>query len=239
MAEGSEKQIILDALGRENIPADEAAAEKLAEFARLLTEKNKVMNLTAITEFGEIVTKHFADSLILERFVKISDCREVLDVGSGAGIPGIPLAVLFPAVSFTLIDAVGKKVSFHKEVKEALNLDNLESVHARTEDAAHLTEMRERFDLVTARAVANLSTLSEYCLPFVKPGGLFAAYKSDSCDEEIRAAENALKILKGKIKAVHRYEIDGMGRTMILIEKTDRTPKKYPRRAGTPSKNPL
>ena len=235
----NDRQLLENALSTCKIDVNAEALERLMQYHELLTEKNKVMNLTAITDFEEAVWKHYADSLVLMRYMDLTAPLKVLDLGSGAGLPGIPLKICNPNLNMTLLDAVRKKVDFHHEVFNELGLKEINSIHMRSEDAAHKNEMREAFDLVTARAVANMSTLSEYCLPFVKTGGLFAAYKAETADEELSAAEKAITILGGKIEQVERYTIGDNSRCLILIRKVKKTPSKYPRKAGTPSKAPL
>ena len=215
------------------------AAEALLSYHRMLTAKNKVMNLTRITDFEDAVEKHYMDALSILPYIGPADGRKLLDAGSGAGIPGIPLKIAAPALDVTLMDSVGKKVAFHNEVKEALGLEQFQSVHARFENAAHDPAYREQYDIVTARAVAALPVLAEYCLPFVKVGGIFAAYKSADVEEELHASERALKILGGRVSQVVPLTIGSNSRTLIFIEKVKQSPKRYPRKAGTPSKNPL
>ena len=220
-------------------PVSEQEAEALLSYYEMLSEKNKVMNLTRIEGLEDTVQKHFADSLIIEKFVDITSVRKMLDLGSGAGLPGIPLAIRFPHLSVLSLDSVGKKLNFQKETAEALGLGNFEILHARAEDAAHDRKLRESFDLVTARAVANLSTLAEYTLPFLNRNGLLAAYKGPGAEEELKEAKKAIRLLGGTVENVRNYRIDDLERTLILIRKTKATPAAYPRRAGTPLKEPL
>ena len=214
-------------------------ASQLLRYHELLIEKNKVMNLTAITDFEEAVWKHYADSLAVLKFIDLKNIKTLLDVGSGAGMPGIPLKIMCPEIQVTLLDAVQKKVNFHKEVIEKLKLQNIQSVHMRSEDAAHTEKMRQKYDLVTARAVANLTTLSEYCLPFVKTGGIFASYKAETAEQEIDEAKKAIGILGGSIEKTEHYKIGDNTRCMILIRKDKSSPNRYPRKAGIPSKEPI
>ena len=207
-----------------------------------LVEKNKVMNLTAITEYEEVILKHFLDSLSI---VKVSNFdqnklagKSVIDIGTGAGFPGIPLKIAFPELKITLLDSLNKRVNFLNEVIEMLGLKNVTAVHGRAEDYAKQKEHREKYD---SRAVANLSTLSEYCIPFVKEGGSFISYKSGKIDEELTQAENAVKILGGKVQDVVKFPLmdTDMDRSFVVIKKVKPTAKKYPRKAGLPSKEPL
>ena len=185
-------------------------AEALLSYYEMLSEKNKVMNLTRIEGLEDTVVKHFADSLIIEKYVDIKSAKKLLDLGSGAGLPGIPLAIRFPHLKVLSLDSVGKKLNFQKETADALGLKNFAILHARAEDAAHDRKYRESYDLVTARAVANLATLAEYTLPFLKQNGLLVAYKGPAAEEEIQTAKKAVKILGGAIEKVYVYTIDCM-----------------------------
>lgn len=235
----------IEALG---LSADDAILQKFSRLYDLLLAKNQVMNLTAITDEKEVAVKHFYDSLTLVKDRKIFDLLQagakVCDLGTGAGFPGIPIRILFPAAQITFVDSVNKKLTYIDETLSALGLhDGCRICHSRAEDLGHNPASRETFDLVTSRAVANLTTLSEYCLPLVKPDGIFAALKGgrSETDAEIAAAEKALSILGGKIINTTSFDLpDAMGeRTILTIAKTKNTPKKYPRKAGLPSKEPL
>lgn len=220
----------------------ELSDKQIAQFNlyyELLTAKNKVMNLTAITEYNDVVKKHFIDSMMISRVLDMKKINSLCDVGTGAGFPGIPLKIVYPHLHLTLVDSVGKRVNFLSEVVEKLGLEDVEAIHSRTEDLAHNSKYREKYDLVTARAVASMNVLSEYCIPYAKIGGYFAAYKSGNIEEEIENAKNAVKILGGKIEKTDMFELYEMGRSIVLIRKVNSTPKIYPRKAGTPSKNPL
>ena len=220
----------------------ELSDKQIAQFNlyyELLTAKNKVMNLTAITEYNDVVKKHFIDSMMISRVLDMKKINSLCDVGTGAGFPGIPLKIVYPHLHLTLVDSVGKRVNFLSEVVEKLGLEDVEAIHSRTEDLAHNSKYREKYDLVTARAVASMNVLSEYCIPYAKIGGYFAAYKSGNIEEEIENAKNAVKTLGGKIEKTDVFEIYEMGRSIVLIKKASSTPKMYPRKAGTPSKNPL
>lgn len=220
----------------------ELSDKQIAQFNlyyELLTAKNKVMNLTAITEYNDVVKKHFIDSMMISRVLDMKKINSLCDVGTGAGFPGIPLKIVYPHLHLTLVDSVGKRVNFLSEVVEKLGLEDVEAIHSRTEDLAHNSKYREKYDLVTARAVASMNVLSEYCIPYAKIGGYFAAYKSGNIGEEIENAKNAVKTLGGKIEKTDMFELYEMGRSIVLIRKVNSTPKIYPRKAGTPSKNPL
>lgn len=217
-------------------------AEKMFEFYELLIEKNKVMNLTSITDLKEITYKHFIDSLSLIKKVDNLKTKnyKIADLGTGAGFPGIPLAIVFSHLKLTLIDSLNKRINFIKDVCEDLEIKNINAIHTRAEDIARDTDYREKFDICVSRAVANLSTLSEYCLPLVKLGGSFISYKSKGADVEISEAGKAVKILGGSIVGYEAFELGEYGeRILVEIKKINITPKKYPRKAGLPSKEPI
>ena len=220
-----------------------AQLEQFRIFFRLLTEKNKVMNLTAITEPEDVIVKHFIDSLSVVKATDMQKIRTIMDMGTGAGFPGIPLKIVFPDISFVLADSLNKRIQFLSEVIEECMLENIEVVHARAEDLARNGDYRERFDLCLSRAVANLSSLSEYCLPFVKVNGAFISYKAGNVSEEISQAENAIRLLGGKKENVVSFQLPcspvPVDRTLIVIRKTKQTPPRYPRKAGIPGKEPL
>ena len=258
--------------------SDEQAGQLLAYF-EMLTDWNERMNLTAITDFEEVVVKHFADSLevlfpegenvsretlkekadeasvmkaspedsgaelsaALGKFVSRETNIKLIDVGTGAGFPGIPLKILRPKWRVTLLDSLNKRIGFLDAVKEHLGLEKVETLHSRAEDAAANPAFREQYDLCVSRAVASLPVLLEYCLPFVKKGGWFVSYKSGAVDEELRSAAKALKGLGGSVKKVVRLSLPDtdISRSLIVIKKVETTPKKYPRKAGLPSKSPL
>lgn len=210
-------------------------------YYNMLVEKNKVMNLTNITEPKDVALKHFADSISLIHYFDFSKIDSIIDVGTGAGFPGIPLKIMFPEKKILLLDSLNKRIKFLNEVIDTLCLKNIETVHSRAEDAAHNKLYREKFDLCVSRAVANLSTLSEYCLPFVRKNGYFVSYKSVELTNEAVSAENALKILGGSKPECIYFDLDDYDyhRSFAIIHKLDNTKKKYPRKAGTPSKEPL
>lgn len=210
-------------------------------YYELLIEWNRVMNLTGITEYDEVNLKHFTDSLTIVRIKDMENVSTLIDVGTGAGFPGIPIKIAFPYIKVTLLDSLNKRIKFLNQVVEELDLEDVVALHGRAEDYAKKEEYREQFDLCASRAVANLSTLSEYCLPFIKKGGCFVSYKSADSDEEIQQSEKALDILGGKIEKVDKFVLPGsdMGRALVMIEKVKNTPRKYPRKAGVPSKEPL
>ena len=213
--------------------------EQFRMYYEMLVEKNKVMNLTGITEWDEVLEKHFLDSISLIRAIDLNQELSVMDMGTGAGFPGIPLKIAFPNLKVTLADSLNKRVLFLQEVIDALKLEGIEAIHGRAEDLARDKKYREQYDLSVSRAVANLSTLSEYCLPFVKIGGQFISYKSGEIEEEVAASKSALFLLGGKMKDTVKFELGESGRSFIVIDKVNGTPKTYPRKAGTPSKKPL
>ena len=212
---------------------------KFDTYAKELVSYNEKVNLTAITEPDDIVIKHFADSLAFFKYSGIGKGNSVADVGTGAGFPGVPLKIAFPEVEITLADSLNKRIKFLDEVVAELGLEKVTTIHARAEELARNKEHRESYDLVVSRAVANLSTLGEYCIPFVKMGGNFISYKSGEVEEEVNAAEKAIKILGGQIKDVYKFDLSDQKRSFVTIEKIKTTPKTYPRKAGTPSKDPL
>ena len=224
-----------------NLVLTEEQKNQFLTYYEMLVEKNKVMNLTSVTEFNEVVEKHFLDSISLWTIEDLSKRKKVLDLGTDAGFPGIPLKIMFPELEITLADSLNKRILFLQEVIDALKLQNISAIHGRAEEMAKQENFRESYDLCVSRAVANLSTLSEYCLPFVRIGGKFISYKSGEIEEEQKNAKNAVFLLGGKIEKIHKFELDGteLKRSFVVIDKVKKTPKLYPRKAGTPAKNPL
>lgn len=214
-------------------------AVQFFQYYEFLVEKNKVMNLTAIVDFDEVILKHFIDSLMIHQIV-IPKGR-LIDVGTGAGFPGIPLKIIYPDLDVVLLDSLNKRVQFLNEVIQKLGLEKIIAIHGRAEDLAKKDNYREQFDFCVSRAVANLSTLSEYCIPFVRKEGFFIAYKSGKIQEELESGRRAINILGGIIEEQREVLLPDTDvfRCIVKIRKTGYTPKKYPRKAGMPAKEPL
>ncbi|TMV47975.1 16S rRNA (guanine(527)-N(7))-methyltransferase RsmG [Paenibacillus mesophilus] len=227
----AEKQIVLS----------ERQWNQFEIYFRELVSWNEKMNLTGITEREQVYIKHFYDSLSLSFFVPMSEVVTLADIGSGAGFPSIPLKIVYPHLRVTIIDSLNKRIQFLDHLVKSLELEHVQCIHGRAEDLARKAELRDSFDLVTARAVARMNVLNEFCLPFVKASGLFAAMKGSDPDEELQEAVFSLKQLRGETKSVFRFElpVEQSTRHIILIHKTGSTPAKYPRKAGTPLKQPL
>ena len=215
--------------------------DQFFEYYRLLVQWNEFMNLTAITEMEEVMEKHFVDSLALSKAAEVGKIETLIDVGTGAGFPGIPLKIAYPHLRVVLLDSLNKRVKFLSTVIETLGLTDIQAVHGRAEDAARQKAYREQFDAAVSRAVANMASLSEYCLPFIKVGGVFVPYKSGNIEEELKDAGKAVKTLGGTIRRVEKFQLPDtdIERSLVLIEKTERTDKRYPRKAGLPSKEPI
>lgn len=232
---------IKEVFDKMHIELPDGALELLNRYYEMLIDTNKVMNLTAITEYSEVVIKHFADSAAIGCITDMNGNIDVIDVGTGAGFPGIVLKIVYPQLSVVLLDSLNKRVNFLKNVITELGLTDISAIHGRAEDIARNKDYREKFDLCVSRAVANMSSLSEYCLPFVKVGGRFISYKADGCDEEVKTASKAVNILGGKIRKIESYVIPDTDicRKFVVIDKLRNTSAKYPRKAGLPTKEPL
>lgn len=222
-----------------NINLTEKQQNQFYNYMQLLLEWNERVNLTAIVEPKEILVKHFIDSLSIAPYINLND--NILDIGSGAGFPGIPLKVAFPENKITLLDALNKRINFLNIVIQELELRNIQTTHCRAEEFAKMKNTRENYDIVASRAVAKLNVLLEYMLPFVKIGGKCICMKSIEIDEELNEAEKAIKVLGGKIEKIDMISLENTNiqRKIVIIKKVDETPKKYPRKAGTPTREPI
>ena len=234
-------QIFETKLSELGITLNEEQKRQFLQFYELLVEWNKVMNLTGITEYEEVNEKHFVDSLSIVKAIDMDSVETVIDIGTGAGFPGIPLKIAFPNLKVVLLDSLNKRIQFLNTVIDTLQLTDIQTIHGRAEDFAKQQAYRERFDLCVSRAVANLATLSEYCLPYVKVDGMFIPYKSGEITEELQQSQNAIHVLGGKVTDVVKFRLPGteIGRSFVKIKKVQNTAKKYPRKAGLPSKEPI
>lgn len=214
---------------------------KLEKYMEGILSWNEKVNLTNITDPAEFRIKHNADSLMCVDFPEFQSAKNIIDVGTGGGFPGIPLAVYAPDKHFTLLDSLNKRLRIIDELAGGLEITNITLVHGRAEDVARNREHREKYDLCVSRAVSNLATLSEYCLPFIKVGGYLLAYKGPGADQEVKDAEKALKTLGGSLVDIRETTMEeyGLDHRILVIEKVRNTPKAYPRKAGTPLKEPL
>ena len=219
----------------------EKQINQFLRYYEMLTEWNGFMNLTGITEYDEVMKKHFIDSLSIVKIFDTSCMCKVIDVGTGAGFPGLVLKIAFPQMEITLLDSLNKRIHFLNAVIEELDLKGITTLHGRAEDYARPGQLREQFDLCVSRAVANLSVLAEYCLPYVKVGGCFVAYKSEKLNEELTESKNAISLLGGKMEKNEEFTLPNSDifRSLICIKKVQSTSKKYPRKAGTPTKEPI
>lgn len=228
----------LDSMG---ITLSDGQICQFLQYYEMLVEWNQIMNLTAITEYDEVMKKHFVDSLSIVKAYPLKNGLSVIDVGTGAGFPGLALKIAFPDIHVTLLDSLNKRIRFLDAVIEKLALKDIETIHGRAEDYARPDKFREQYDLCVSRAVANLSTLSEYCLPFVRVGGHFVSYKSEKAAEEIETAAEAITLLGGDVETQAQFLLpdSDLNRNLFVIKKVKKTSGKYPRKAGLPSKEPL
>ena len=233
------KKVFMEYAKKIDIDINEEQINKFYDYMNLLIEWNKKINLTEITDYNEIILKHFVDSLTINKCIK--ENNYVVDVGTGAGFPGIPLKIIRYDINIVLVDSLNKRINFLNEVIKELNLKNIETVHARAEEFGRNKKYRQKFDVATSRAVANLSTLSEYMIPLVKINGRCICMKGKEIKEELKDSLNAIKVLGGKVENVEEFELadNDINRSIIYILKEKDTPNKYPRKAGTPSKDPI
>lgn len=233
------EQELINKANEIDIKLNEEQINKFYIYMNLLLEWNEKINLTAITDYKDIILKHFVDSLTISKYIE--EDKSIIDVGTGAGFPGVPLKIIREDIKVTLLDSLNKRINFLNEVIEKLELENINTVHARVEEFARNKEYRESFDIATSRAVANLTTLSEYLLPLVKQGGIAICMKGTEINNEVDDSKNAIKILGGKIKTINCFDLANTEnkRSIIIISKIKNTPIKYPRKPGTPAKEPL
>lgn len=231
-------KMIFDSLDMEFTDKKE---KQFFEYMNLLLERNKYINLTAITDRDEFIKKHYIDSVLAAKTDELKNAKTIIDIGTGGGFPGIPLAIAFPDKKFVLIDSLNKRIKIINELAETIGIDNVTAVHGRAEELARKKDYRESFDVCVSRAVANMSTLSEYCIPFIKLRGYFIAYKGPDCEKEVAASAKAVKTLGGRIMRIDDcvFENIDFDHRLVIIEKEKSTVSKYPRKAGMPSKEPI
>lgn len=234
------KELLYSAAQEIGIKLNDIQLEQFQIYYKMLIDTNKVMNLTSITAKEDVVYKHFIDSIVLKNYIDISNSK-VIDIGTGAGFPGIPLAIIYSSTNFTLMDSLNKRIQFLNKVVKECNLDNVETVHSRAEDLGHNEAYREQYNYCVSRAVANMSVLLEYCIPFVKKGGKFISYKSGKADNEIAQSANAQKKLSCAYSTEYSFYIPNtdIARKFVIFNKTGYLSSIYPRQAGKPKKNPL
>ncbi|MEL7657253.1 MAG: 16S rRNA (guanine(527)-N(7))-methyltransferase RsmG [Bacillota bacterium] len=232
---------LTEALADLNIEYNDEIILKFQRYMELILEWNEKVNLTSITEKEEFIKKHYIDSIAISEYLQMKEAKKIIDVGTGAGFPGIPLAIIYPEKEFLLMDSLNKRIKIIDEIAKEIGIINVTLCHGRAEDIAQKKEYREQFDLCVSRAVANLAVLSEYCLPFVKVGGWFAAYKTGAAEEELKQSLRAIELLGGHLEENLPLDIKGydLDHRILFIKKAKKTLSKYPRKAGTPAKEPL
>lgn len=230
---------LTEAFEQLQIPLEKDTADKFVGYMDGILEWNEKINLTAIKDRDEFVVKHLVDSILCAGFPEYKNSESIIDVGTGAGFPGIPLAIISPDKDFVLADSLNKRLKVINDLTDRLGIYNVETVHGRAEELARNKNFRENFDLCVSRAVANMAVLAEYCLPFIRMGGHLLAYKGPDVNEELKSAEKAIKTLGGKVLRIETTPLQGYEHNIVVIEKMKKTPAKYPRRAGTPVKEPI
>ncbi len=233
--------ILNEASNNEGLKFNEKKYEQFMRYKDLIKEWNEKINLTAIKEDEEIVKKHFIDSMKVFKFDELKNAKNVIDIGTGGGFPGIPMKIIKPEINIVLLDSLNKRIKFLNEVIKELELENIKAIHGRAEDFAQEEQYREKFDVAVSRAVANLTVLSEFCIPYVKVGGYFVAMKGPAVEEEIKLSKNAIRMLGGQIEHIEKVQIEDsdLNHNLVIINKISLTHKKYPRKAGMVTKNPL
>lgn len=233
--------ILNEASNNEGLKFDQKKYDQFMLYKDLIKEWNEKINLTAIKEDEAIVKKHFIDSMKVFKFDQLKNAKNVIDIGTGGGFPGIPMKIIKPEVNIVLLDSLNKRIIFLDEVIKRLDLKNIKAIHGRAEDFAQQKQYREKFDVAVSRAVANLTVLSEYCIPYVKVGGYFVAMKGPAVEEEIKASKNAIRMLGGQIEHIEKVQIEGsdLNHNLVIIKKVSQTHTKYPRKAGMVTKVPL
>ena len=235
------KELLLAGAEELGINLSSQQIEQLLEYKNIVIEVNQSMNLTSITDDREFIIKHYLDSFTIDKAIDFTKVYKVLDMGTGAGFPGVPLKILYPEISFVLADSLNKRIQFLSETTQKIGLENIHCVHGRAEELGQNTEYREAFDVVVSRAVANLTVLAEYCIPFVKNNGIFLCLKGPNYEEELRESKKALKVLGGELKEIVEVKLPFSDIThyILVIKKVKQTPTKFPRKPGKPTKSPI
>ena len=237
----NKEELLKSSAASVGLELNDTQIQQFIKYHEILVEWNSFMNLTGITEYEEVVQKHFVDSLVLGKAIDVDQMESLIDIGTGAGFPGIPLKIAYPHLKVTLLDSLQKRIKFLNEVIIQLGLTDVETIHGRAEDFAKPSMKRETYDVCVSRAVANLASLSEYCLPYVKVDGYFVPYKSGKIDEELAESKKAVFVLGGKIEDEVKFNLpdSDISRSLIKIKKVSSTPKKYPRKSGLATKVPI